>query len=147
MGFSLPGLLVGLAVLLPNILLLRFPPATGIPTLRALPLVLTMLERAGQVGCLALVTFSGAGDPDRWLAAALLCVAAYWALWARYLVRGRQFTALFAPLGWLPIPMAVFPVAAFASAAVWAQSGWLALGVGALSIGHLTNSWLIYRSL
>ena len=138
---------MSLAVLAPNALLLAFRPVGGIPATRDAGLVFTVLERAGQVGCLALLTMSGVSGPDGWSVAVFGAIAVYWGLWIRYLVRGRHFADLYAPLGVIPIPMAVFPVAAFALSAAWTWSPWLAIAVVALAIGHLGNSWAIRGSL
>ena len=146
MTFTLPGLLVALAVLAPNALLLVFRPTTGIPRTTDAGLLFTILERAGQVGCLVVLTMSGARGLDGWLVGTLIVVAGYWALWARYLAR-RRFADLYAPLGPLPIPMAVLPVLAFGLAAAWAASWWLGIAVVLLAVGHLANSWTVYRQL
>ena len=92
MSFTLPGLLVALAVLAPNALLLVFRPTTGIPRTADAGPLFTILERAGQVGCLVVLTMSGARGLDGWLVGTLIVVAGYWALWARYLAR-RRFAA------------------------------------------------------
>lgn len=145
MGFSLLGLLIGLAILAPNLLLTVFPPLDGIPSLGSAGPVFTALERAGQVGCLALLAATPAA-PTLWLIPATLGIAAYWALWARY-VRSRHFALLYAPWGRIPIPMAVFPVIAFAAATLNAWSPWPAIAVAALAVGHLANSWHVYREI
>ena len=82
MSFTLPGLLVALAVLAPNALLLVFRPTTGIPRTTDAGLLFTILERTGQVGCLVVLTLSGARGVDGWLVGTLIVVAGYWALWA-----------------------------------------------------------------
>ena len=145
MGFSLLGLLTGLAILAPNLLLAVFPPRGGIPRLGSAGPVFTALERAGQVGCLALLAATPAA-PTLWLIPVALSIAAYWTLWARYL-RGRDFALLYAPWARIPIPMAVFPVLAFAAAALNAWSPWPAIAVAALAVGHLANSWHVYREI
>ena len=147
MGFSLVGLLIGLAVLAPNVLLLAFPPAGGIPKLSEAGIVFTVLERTGQVGCLGLLVASGGVPLSGWLLGSSACILIYWALWARYLARGRRFGDLYASLWMIPLPMAVFPVLAFAFATLWLHSPWLGLAVAALAVGHLSNSWQVRRGL
>lgn len=147
MGFSIVGLLIALAVLAPNALLLAFPPEGGIPKMTDAGIVFTVLERAGQVGCLALLAFSGTAPLDGWLIGSVACILAYWALWARYVVRGRHFGDLYSRVWFMPVPMAVFPVLAFAFAALWLGSPWLAIAVLALAIGHLANSLHVARTL
>ena len=138
---------MSLAVLAPNAVLLAFRPVGGFPAIRDAGLVFTLLERAGQAGCLALLTMSGVSGLDGWAIAALGAIAVYWGLWLRYLARGRHFADLYAPLGVVPVPMAVFPVAAFALSAAWALSPWLSIAVFALAVGHLANSWAIRQSI
>lgn len=145
MSFSWVGLLVGLAVLAPNLLLIPFRPVDGFRAVRV-PLPLTILERAGQAGCLALVAITAFGPPDVWFAFMVVAIAAYWALWVRYLVRGRTFALLYRSLGPLPIPMAVFPVLAFALAAAWGASPWLGAVTAVLAAGHLPTSWITARA-
>lgn len=146
MTFSIAGAVVSLVVLLPNLLLVAFPPRAASPTRGAGPIA-TILERAGQAGCLVLpFLFGGPAVGSWWLVPLVLAVGAYLALWGRYLVE-RRTASLYRPLGPLPIPMAVFPVLAFLSAGGWLDS--VAVGVAALVLaaGHLPNSWAAWRSL
>jgi hypothetical protein len=145
MGFSLLGLVIGLAILAPNVLLAIAPPRGGIPTAGSPGVVFTVFERLGQVGCLVLLAITPA-SPSPWLIAVGAGIAAYWALWARYVVR-REFWWLYAPVLRIPIPMAVVPVLTFASAAAWLWSPWLALATLALAVGHLATSWHVYREI
>lgn len=150
MGFSLAGLLIAVAILAPNVLLAVFPPREGVASIVPAGAEFTVLERIGQVGCIALLCILPANftrPPDAWLWLAAACVAAYYALWIRYLARGRSLRLLFAPVLRVPVPMALLPVAAFALVAVWGQSVWLALAVAALAVGHIANSWASYRAL
>lgn len=139
MAFSVLGLALGLAVLAPSLSLLAFKPADGLPDVRV-PLIFVVLERAGQLSCLALAMFTPL-EVDGWLAAAGACLLAYYALWGRYFA-GRTAALLYAPLGPLPIPMAVFPVLTFMFAAVSGRSPWLAAAAGALAAGHWSVSAL-----
>jgi len=144
-GFSLVGLLIAVAVLAPNLLLVVLPPLKGeLPTSRP-ALVFVVLERVGQAACLAVLilfgtTFDGR-QPDVFFALMVLAIAAYYGLWLRYLALGRDATALYSPLGFLPIPMAILPVLAFALAAGWGGSVWLLIAAVVLAIGHWTTSW------
>ncbi|WP_244928456.1 hypothetical protein [Nocardioides sp. W7] len=147
MTFSWTGLALAAAILVPNALLVLFPPREGLTALTSAgPSV--VLERLGQVGCLGASVLWG---EDRgaavWGGAALLLVVAYVALWLRYLVTGRHVLSLFEPVWGLPVPMAVLPVAAFACGALWSGSPWLAVATVVLAAGHLPNSWRTYRFL
>ncbi len=145
-GFSVAGLIVSLAILAPNLVLLGWP-ARDQPVGEPSPgMILTVLERAGQACCLVLPALTG-GSPhlDLWLLAVVLLIAAYYGLWVRFFLSGRQFDRLYAPLGPIPIPMALFPVLAFFAAAGWLNSWWLAAGALILAVGHIGTSWLTYR--
>ena len=146
MTFSIAGAVVSLAVLAPNLLLLVAPPRDGIHTKDA-GIVATVLERAGQIGCLVLpFLVGGEGSWSWWLVPVVVAVVAYLALWVRYLVT-RRFVDLFSPLGPLPIPMAIFPVLAFLSTAGWLSSIWVGVTALVLAAGHLPNSWATWQGL
>ncbi len=137
MGFSLAGVAVSLAILAPNALLILFRPVDATPPIRS-PRPLTWLERSGQALCLVVPALTGQepGDPW-WLAAVIACIAVYLGLWGRYLVTGWHIASLYAPLGPIPVPMALFPIAAFLLAAGWLGSWWIALAATILALGHI----------
>ena len=151
MGFSPLGLLIALAVLAPNLVLVIARPADGSPPDPGTPAVFTGLERVGQIGCLTLLAASRDGirvaSVNVWSTLMILSLATYWGLWGRYLMTGRTVAALFRPLGFVPVPMAVFPTLAFASAALWIRSPWLAMVTADFAVGHLTNSWHSYCAI
>ncbi len=151
MGFSLTGLIIVLVILAPNLFMMILPPRNVPKNMKSAGAVLTIVERLGQIGCFVLPVISrdafNARGFDAWLALMALCIAAYWALWIRYAVKGREFRLLFAPLWLIPVPMAVFPVLAFASAALWARSPWLGIASATLAIGHIASSRHSYRLL
>ena len=146
MEFSIAGAAVSLAILAPNVLLLFFRPVDSPPPTRA-PWPLAWLERAGQALCLVVPALTGRepGDPW-WLAGVIVCVGVYLGLWGRYLATGRRFTALYDPLGPIPVPMALFPVAAFLLAAAWLGSWWIALSAIVLGIGHIPLAYAVSRA-
>ena len=140
------GTLIAAAVLLPNLLLVAFPPRNALPQPRV-GFVFVALERAGQLGCLVLLVFApGEFSQPIWGVLVAASIALYWGLWSRYLA-SRNARALFAPLGFIPIPMALFPVLAFAFSAAWAESLSLTAATVVLAVGHLTVSWRSYRAL
>ena len=147
MQFSWIGTAIAAAVLLPNLVLAVLPPRIGTLPQPRVNVVFTALERAGQLGCLVLLVFvAGTYSQPLWGILVALCIATYWSLWLRYVVT-RNVRELFAPLGRLPIPMAVFPVLAFALSAVWAESPWIGLAAAVLAVGHLTVSWRSWQAL
>lgn len=151
MTFSIAGAVISLAVLLPNLLLLVFRPRDDIRP-RDAGLLATILERAGQGGCLVLpFLVGGPGAWNLWLVPVVVAIGAYWALWIRYLV-DRRTASLYRPLGHrplgpLPIPMAVFPVLAFLSAGGWLESVVVGVAALVLAAGHLPNSWAAWKSI
>lgn len=146
-GFSPIGLAIGLAFLAPSLLLVLLPPRGGTPAVPSAGRVATSAERTGQIGCLVALAVSGATAPTPWLLPVGAAIALYLGLWLRYLLRGRSFAILYAPLGPIPVPLAVAPVLAFAAAAVWAQSWWVAIATALLATGHLPNSVVAARHL
>lgn len=144
MGFSLTGALISASLLLPNLLMLVFPPVDMPANLKSAGLVFTVLERGGQAACMALpcmlpAQFDGLHF-DAWLVMMLVSIAGYYALWARYVFGGRRFVLLFDRF----VPMAILPVAAFGFAAIAAQSLPLGIAVVVLAVGHITNSVATY---
>jgi hypothetical protein len=148
MGFSFLGTLIALIILAPSLLMIKFPPENVPAGVRDAGPVYTLLERAGQLGCIGILAISMDNFQHVEIgilpALILLFVAIYYGLWIRYIVKGRQFKLLWDPLGFIPIPMAVLPVCAFGLAAMWGKSIWLSIAVVCLAIGHLANSWHSY---
>lgn len=140
-GLSWAGLAVALVILVPSFALLPWPARNTPSPMPKVGLPVTLLERVGQVGTLVLATVI-VGDPGHpaWLGMVIVAVLAYYGLWARYFGRGREFSALYAPLGPLPVPMAVFPVLAFLAAAGWLDNPWLAGAAIILAAGHIPAS-------
>lgn len=68
-------------------------------------------------------------------------------MWVRFFLGGRNFRLLYAPLGPLPIPMAVLPVCLFEVMALWGHSIGLALVALVLALGHVPASWRIAQAL
>ena len=148
MTFSLPGLLLSLAILAPSFLLLAWPARSQPEVLPKSGWLLAWLERGGQAACLVVPAITGgAVHPDVWLAAVIVFLGLYYALWVRYFVAGREFALLYRPLAFVPVPMAVFPVLAFLAGAGWLKSWWLAGAAVVLGIGHIALSYRIARAL
>ena len=148
MGFSLPGLLVALAVLAPSFLLLPFPPVDSPSPPPKTNAIAGVLERVGQVGCIvvAVIVTPVFGHPA-WLVALVALVGLYYALWLRYLETGRHFSTLYSPLGPVPIPLALAPVLALVSASFWLQNWFLTATAAILGVGHIWVSAQVARAL
>lgn len=147
MGFSPWGLVVGLAVLAPNLLLVCLPPRVPVPTARV-PRLLGWLERVGQALCLVVPAITQPGELAAWWAVpALVALAGYYALWARYVLTGRVGAALYRPWWAVPVPMAILPVVVFLSAAAWLSNPWVAVAAVVLAAGHIPASAIIARAV
>jgi hypothetical protein len=145
-GVSLFGLLVAVAVLAPSFLLLFFPVRGGMPV-SAVPGSLIWVERAGQALCLVVPVITETGSLSWWwLPAVAIAVAAYYALWGRYLTGGRRSADLYRPLWKLPVPMAVLPVVAFLATGAWLGNPWIMAAAIVLAVGHIPASLIIARS-
>ena len=147
MGFSPLGLIVGFAVLAPNLLLVLFPPRTP-PPVAHVPLPLAWLERAGQALCLIVPAITQPGEVARWWAIPVFAgLAGYYALWARYLLTGRTGATLYRTWWVVPVPMAILPVVVFLSTAAWLSNPWIALAAAILAAGHIPASAIIARAV
>jgi hypothetical protein len=146
-GFSPWGLVIALAVLAPNLLLLRFPPRDGLPSARV-PTVLVWVERVGQALCLVVPVITEPRVPRWWwtlLVAAAL--AGYYVLWGRYLFGGRRSAELYGPVWQVPVPMAILPVLVFLATAGWLGNVWIAVSALVLATGHIPASVIRARSM
>lgn len=147
MGFSPLGLAVGLAVLAPTVLLLRFPPRTPLPRVEA-PRLLGRLERAGQALCVVVPAVTAPGRITWWwVVPAGTALALYYALWLRYVTAGRDGASLYRPLLGLAVPMAVLPVAVFLATAAWLGNPWIAAAGVVLAAGHVPVALRVARAV
>lgn len=147
MGFSLIGLIVGLAVLAPNLLLVWFPPRVPVPK-AAVPCLLGWIERAGQELCLVVPAIMSSGEHVGWWSVLMLtALTGYYALWARYLFTGRDGATLFRSWWRVPVPMAILPVLVFLCAAAWLSNSWIALAAVILAAGHVPTSAITARAV
>jgi hypothetical protein len=151
--FPLGGI-VALAVLLPNLLAVIYPPTARLtdnpPSASTRLQILTIIERIGQAGCF-IVPFFYRLPPVAVgvipLAVMLVCLVLYYAGWMRYLVRGRAEAWFYRPLLGIPLPMVFMPVLYFLAASAYLGSIWLALAALVLGVGHISVSWLQGRKI
>lgn len=145
MGYSIVGLVLALVIFLPSILFYPlFPPKDDDKNRpRTEPhRLFTLLEKAGQAGCIVVLLVYKDGFPAETLLspfaiAMAVCIAVYYAFWIRYLIKGRHTGDLFGNVGFIPVPLALFPVLAFGFAAAWSQSLVLAVAALLLGLGHI----------
>ncbi len=153
-AFPLGGIIT-LAVLLPNLLAVFFPPTTrlaDVPQPNDTRLqIMTVVERIGQVGSFVIPFFYQLNLTNAIetvsLAIMVGALVLYYAGWIRYLVLGWAEELFYRSLLGIPLPMAVTPVIYFLSASVLLGSAWLMLAAVALGVGHITVSWLHSRSV
>lgn len=147
----IPGWLFTLLILLPNALMLLRPPRQ-VPGNLNTGRLLEMIERTGQAGCFILpIFYQGSLNGGGWqlcgLGLAGGALLFYYAGWLRYLLQGRGFRLLFAPMCGVPIPLAAAPVVYFFAAALFLAAWPLALAALALAAGHLGVSWQTARQI
>lgn len=149
MGFSIIGLIIGLAIILPSIIfMLRFPPKNVPNDINKVSNLFVVCERIGQICCLILLIFSDTNiDLSKfniWLFLVILFMVLYYYLWIRYVKRGRNYKWLGKSFLFIPVPLAVTPVCVFVFSAIVIKS--IPLGIAAiiLAIGHITISYNNY---
>jgi hypothetical protein len=143
------GGLITLVVLLPNLIIVFFPPtqklAGDLSTHDGRLQMMTIIERIGQVGSFAIPFFYQLPQSSTLGFVAVLIMSVtvvfYYAGWIRYLV-GRTESLFYRPLLGIPLPMAVMPVTYFFAASIWLGSVWLMIAAVLLGIGHITVTWL-----
>ena len=149
------GGIIAFAVLLPNLIVIYFPPKSKPAIIldrgSGLAHVIIVFERIGQIGSFTLPFFYRL----KWstmvdTAAIIIMVCAliiYNAGWTRYLVKGRSEVLFYKSMLGIPLPMAILPVIYFISASVLLGSYWLMMSSILLGIGHITISTQNFRSI
>lgn len=139
-------------MLLPSIVFFTiFPPVNMPEGLSAAPAVFTVLEQIGQAGSFGILVLSK--DHFRlhkvniWAVAMLNCIVIHYGLWLRYILAGKEFSSLWTPFLFVPIPLAIIPVGAFGFAALWGRSRWLGAATMILAVGHITVTWMSYAQI
>jgi hypothetical protein len=146
----LPGGLISVLILLPNLLWMVFPPRgkpASDPVQRdGLYRLMEILEWVGRIATFVIPFFYRKDVQSTGQVASLVVMAlallVYYAGWARYFLRGRSYALLFEPLLGLPIPLAISPTVYLLAASVLLGSWYLALATVLLGIGHL---WISYQ--
>lgn len=143
MGFSPLGLIVAVVVLAPNLVMVVARPRDSFAPHRV-PGVLTWLERAGQALCIVVpIVVVPRTLSWWWVLPGAIALGIYYALWARYLARGRRTAELYLPLWGIPVPMAILPVLVFLASSAWMGNIWLTLAAAVLAAGHIPASAII----
>jgi hypothetical protein len=148
LGFSYIGLIIVAVVLLPNLLFVIFPPKNIPNGLEDVNLFFTIIERIGIIAFIVILLTSNVSfinlNFNLFLLLMILCIVIYYVLWLRYVLKGQDFSLLFIPLLFIPMPMAIFPVCYFLFASLWINSIYLTITTLIFAIGHFANSWNSY---
>jgi hypothetical protein len=151
MGIHIEGIIFSLIVLLPNFIFLFLAPRNVPKELSSPAIIFTVLERVGQVACFTLPILFGrriaAQDINFLIPLMGVCLIIYYIGWIRFFIGGKEFSLLFEPLGFIPIPMAIFPLLYFILLGIWLKSYIFEVPAVLLSIGHLVNSWSVYKQI
>jgi hypothetical protein len=142
------GWLVPIPIAIPNLIWALSPkgpaPEPSATPRRSRPTPLAFVEGVGRVAVLALPCFLEmqihTGLDRVLVTVGVLALGVYYAGWARYFLRGRSPALLFAPLGILPVPLAVSPVIYFFAFAGLARSPLMALVTGLFGVAHISLS-------
>jgi len=144
------GGIITILVLLPNLLVIFYPPAEVPPENckpNSLARWMVVLERAGQIGTFVIPFFYvldfdiNDGEIGIGLGIIFLALVFYYTVWARYLLSGHKFELLYKPFLGFPLPLAVCPIIYFLAASILLRSPYLALAVFVLAVGHIYVSF------
>ena len=149
---ALPGGLVSVLILLPNLLWMLFPPRgqpeDGTGPASGLHRGMVILEWVGRIATLVIPFFYRIEVQSTRQVVALVTMALallfYCACWVRYFVLGRTYALLFESLLGVPLPMAISPIVYFLAASVLLGSWYLALATLVLAVGHL---WVTFQEV
>lgn len=139
------------AILIPNLLFLVFPPI-HVPTQMPRDItfswrIILICEKVGQMCIFVLPLFWKIKVSDKTpyvLAGMVVFLLIYYVGWTRYILSGRSYRLLFDKLLGMPLPLAISPVIYFALGALLLESWTLMMGTLILAIGHIPES---YRQL
>lgn len=141
-GFSWVGVIFLLMLFVPNIIWSRNRPLVYDALAHSESPVLLALERIGEVAaCVTVVVFvcpQGFSMPWLlWLFGALLLMLLYEVAWARYFKSGAELMAMYAPLGFIPVPLTSPPVLALLLLGIWYLSPFTIFAAIILGIDHI----------
>lgn len=141
-GFSIVGLVMLAMLFIPNIAWGRNQPLGFSELARRESATMRMFERIGQVAVSASALIfacpQGYALPWLWwLIAAFALMLLYEISWTRYFRGDGELRDMYAPLGFIPLPLATLPVAAFILYGIWQQSPLTVIAAIILGIGHI----------
>ncbi len=149
------GWLITLAIALPNLLWVIFPPRSKPVRPTSPPGQVTRLmeivDRIGQASVLVIPFYYNLKietTVDMLLFAVLLStLGVYYAGWVRYMIKGRDLVWYYRSLWGLPIPMHILPVIYFLAASGLLHSIPLAIATILFGIGHIYMGQIGFKRL
>ena len=151
MIFSFYSLGIILAILLPNVLFLVFPPMNQPATLRDGGTLINIIEHGGRIAFLGLFLFPPPhAQPlefSHFFILTIIFIFLYYALWIRYFRAHRDFRRLTDRVFWIPVPMAVFPLLAFLCAVLWLKASLSLPALVFFAVGHLVNTLISAKQI
>lgn len=151
--FSLVGISYFLLLLIPNLLWLKFKPASYQIAQASEKLWLVLIERIGQLlVCVALIFHDDLDVRPTifgiWpILISILCMALYLICWIRYFQSHHTLGDFYAPLGILPIPLATLPVLGIALLALYETNAFLGWATLVFAVGHIGVHGLHLKNL
>jgi hypothetical protein len=148
------SMVIPIVILIPNLIWLLFPPTNApAPDDIKEPVILIILEYFGRIG-VTVIPFSYPVVMDNavshyYLISMITLLVVYYVGWFRFFFEGRNYTHLFLPLRWIPIPipMAVCPVLYFILSAGLLKSIPMFIAALVLAFGHLAISYKEYQRI
>lgn len=136
------NLLFVFVILFPNLLIIFLPPKDVIELPQTeKEKLLEFFERIGQIGIFITPIFYSISF-NRYIMIGLIFAAViYYIGWIRFFVNDRKFCYLFAPLVFIPIPLAISPIIYFSLLSLLTKSYLLFSCTILFSIGHIPLSY------
>ena len=140
-GFSYIGLIYLLMLQIPNGLWARRKPEGYDPS--GENKILLIIERAGQVMCVASILLFTNYNPNSfetwtlWFIASAALMVLYEIYWIRYFRSRQTVRDFYRPFIGIPAPGATLPVAAFLLLGIYGKVIWLIISSAILGIGHV----------
>ncbi|MCX8129463.1 MAG: hypothetical protein N3I35_05105 [Clostridia bacterium] len=143
------GILVPIAIAIPNLLSLVLPPVNIPKNLPKESKPFVILERLGQIGVFLTPLFYKFDLSSKintiFFVLMVLCLFVYYTGWARFFIVKREFSVLFAPLWGIPDPLAISPILAFVFASKVLDSLPLFIAALVLAAGHIPITINLYK--
>ena len=147
------GGVIPILVLLPNLLIVFFPPKTLVndSSTSSRLKIISIIERVGQIGCIIIPFFYQihiSTMTDKVVAGSMIGILAiYYAGWIRYLIKGRGEEWFYRPMVGIWLPMVIVPVVYFLFSSFLLKTILLLMATLIFAIGHITVSWFQYREI